>query len=396
MVRHRIKILFAIGTLDIGGAERQLVELASRLDPDRFEAVVCVLGRGGPLGAVLRDRGVKVHYLGLGGAGNRGSRRLLLGLLAIVRLWAMMRRERPTVFHGVLFAAYVTGTAAAAASGVPIVVASRRSLGHFKAGKRLYLLVERLNNRMTDLLIANSEAVRQDVIAQEGVDPKKVVVIYNGLDVELYGHPDESVNLELQLGNGPVILVVANFIEYKGHAFFFDAWRDVVSRHPQAVAILAGDGGTRSHWEEWCRNEGLMSSVRFVGTRHDVPRLLAAADLYVHPSLEEGYSNAVLEAMATSLPIVATAVGGNVEAIEHERTGLLVAARDAAGLETAMNRLLEDPLLARRLGEAARSSVVARHQFSGMVREYELVYKRLVGCSPTDKGSSHVWDRRSV
>jgi len=100
--------------------------------------------------------------------------------------------------------------------------------------------------------------------------------------------------------------------------------------------------------------------------------------------VEEGYSNALLEAMATSLPIVATAVGGNVEAIEHERTGLLVAARDSAGLATAMQRLLEDPLLARRLGGAARSSVVERHQFSGMVREYELVYERLAGCPPTD------------
>jgi L-malate glycosyltransferase len=396
MTQNRIKVLFAIGTLDLGGAERQLVELASRLDPARFEAVVCVLGEEGPLAAILRERGVKVYYLGFRGFRTRSRLHVASATRALVHLWAIMRQEQPLIFHGVLFWAYVTGTVIAAAARVPVVVASRRSLGLFKAGKRHYLLLERFTNRMTDLFIANSEAVRQDVMTQEGVDPGRIIVIYNGLDTDLYRLRDAAVRLELQLGTGPVVVVVSNFIAYKGHEFFFQAWRDVVARHPQAVAVLAGDGVTRAGWERWCQNEGLASSVRFVGARHDVPRLLAAADVYAHPSLQEGYSNAVLEAMATSLPIVATAVGGNVEAIEHERTGLLVAARDAAGLAAAMNRLLEDPLLARRLGAAARAAVETRHQVSGMVRQYETVYERLAGSLAADRGSSYVWDRRSI
>lgn len=393
---HRIKVLFAIGTLELGGAERQLVELASRLDRSRFTPVVCVLGKEGPLADILRDRGVTVHFLGMKRVRSRWRRAMAAGRGA-VRLWEIVRMERPLIFHGVLFNAYVMGAMVATAAGVPVVVASRRSLGLFKAGKRHYLAVERLTNRMTDLVIANSEAVRRDVIAQEGLDPERIVVIYNGLDPEAYTRTDESVRLELQVGAAPVVVVVSNFIEYKGHRFFFEAWRDIIARCPRAVAVLAGDGTTRPAWERWCRHAGLASSVRFVGARQDVPRLLAAADIYVHPSLQEGYSNAVLEAMAASLPIVATAVGGNVEAIEHEQTGLLVPAGNAAAIANAVNRLLANSAFAQRLGAAARSAVWRRHHISRMVREYERVYERLAASAISNhRTASYVWDRGSI
>jgi glycosyltransferase involved in cell wall biosynthesis len=296
----------------------------------------------------------------------------------------------------VLFWAYITGALVARMAGVPIVVASRRSLGLFKAGKWHYLLVERLINRTTDLFIANSEAVRQDVIAQEGVPPNRIIVIYNGLDTERYaGHPDRSLRSELELGNRPVVVVVSNFIQYKGHLFFFEAWRAVIRRYTEAIALLVGEGPTRSDWEERARIEGWAASVRFLGARRDVPRILAAADLYVHPSLQEGYSNAVLEAMASSLPIVATAVGGNVEAIQDLKTGLLVPAGDAGTLAEAMNRLLGEPAFARQLARAARKAVEERHQLSGMVHAYEAVYERLATTLAGTK-DSHVWDSGAV
>jgi glycosyltransferase involved in cell wall biosynthesis len=250
---------------------------------------------------------------------------------------------------------------------------------------------------MTDLFIANSEAVRRDVISQERVDPDRIIVIYNGLDLQLHRRPpDKAVRRQLDIGRGPVVVVVCNFIDYKGHEFFFDAWREIVIRHPQAVAILAGDGATRPRWEQWCQREGLVSSVRFVGARRDVPCLLAASNLFVHPSLQEGYSNAVLEAMAASLPVVVTAVGGNVEAVEHERTGLVVPARSASALVSAIDRLLTDHAFAGHLGTAARTAVEARHQIARMVSEYESVYERLSASVVTDRDSRYVRDRGSV
>src|SRR5262249_25013051 len=126
MTPRRIKVLFAIGTLDLGGAERQLVELASRLDPAGFEPIVCVLGESGPtedgpLAAILRDRGVRINYLGFRGFRTRSRLHVASATRAMLRLWSIMRRERPVIFHGVLFWAYVTGTLIAAAAGVPVV-----------------------------------------------------------------------------------------------------------------------------------------------------------------------------------------------------------------------------------------------------------------------------------
>ena len=127
-----------------------------------------------------------------------------------------------------------------------------------------------------------------------------------------------------------------------------------------------------------CDDLNIRSAVRFLGVRHDVPALLALADVYVHPSLQEGYSNALLEAMAAGKAVVATAVGGNVEAVSDGSTGLLVPAQDAAAIARAIARLLADPAAARQMGARARQYVHERYEMSAMVRSYEGVYTRLL------------------
>lgn len=392
-----VKVLFAIGTLDLGGAERQLVELASGMDRARFEPIVCVLGEDGPLGPMLRERGVQLHCLGFRGFRTGGRIHVFTAARALFRLWRIMRHERPAIFHGVLFWAYITGTLVARIAGVPVVIASRRSLGLFKAHKRHYLLLERLVNRMTDLFIANSDAVRRDVLTQEGIPANRIIVIHNGLEVARYRrNPTPALREELQLGPGPVVVLVSNFIEYKGHQYFFAAWRRILVRYPTAVAVLVGEGTTRAEWETRSQREGWAQSVRFVAARRDVPVILGLADLFVHPSLQEGYSNAVLEAMACSLPVVATAVGGTVEAIEHEQTGLLVPAGDASALEHAVMRLLDDPALALRLGTSARRRAEERFQLAGMIRQYEEVYARFGAATAQRREQDYVRNRRAV
>src|SRR5262249_28743788 len=154
-----VKILYVIGTLEIGGSERQLVSLVKGLDRSKFSPAVFCLTAQGPLVAELSRAGIKVECFGLRGLRvlrNPGAiaRRLLAFSLAL-------RHEQPAIVHGFLFHAYVLGTVAAKLAGVPIVITSRRSLGHFKAKRPHYRIAERLANRMTDLVIANSEAVKQ-------------------------------------------------------------------------------------------------------------------------------------------------------------------------------------------------------------------------------------------
>jgi len=379
---RRLRIFYLIGTLDVGGAEGQLVQLITGLDRSRFSASVCCLSSAsGPYADDVRGLGIEVHEIGFRGLRIFRHPHRVVGQL--FRLARLIRRERPDIVHGYLFWAYVLGTFAARAAGVAKVISSRRSLGMFKAGKPHYLLFERASNALTSLVIANSQAVRADAIRQEGLPPAKVIVIYNGVEAGRAPVAPAALVQEFELeGARPIVAVIANFIDYKGHGFFFDAWKRVIATHPSGVAILVGDGPERERWEQWVAAEGVDRSVRFAGSRRDVPAILAAADIVAHPSLQEGFSNAILEAMAAGRPVVATAVGGNSEAVEEGRTGLLVPARDAGALAAAILALSADPERAHAMGLAGRERAVRCFSVDQMVRAYENVYERTVAGAP--------------
>jgi glycosyltransferase involved in cell wall biosynthesis len=390
---RRIKILFVIGTLDVGGTERQLVALATRLDRRRFQPTVCCLSAGGPLEASLRDAGIPVTVVRF--RGFRPSMwltflfRLPAMLAELARFVRLIRAERPDIVHGLLFWAYVLAAPAARLAGVPTVLASRRSLGLFKAGKSHYLWLERVANRLTTLVIANSEAVKADAVRQEHLDPAKVLVIHNGVDLREFpaGLAAPHVRRALRIPDQvKVVAVVANFIHYKGHDAFLSAWRIVVRKLPGGLALLVGDGPLRLALEARAAELGLADSVRFLGTRDDVPALLSSTDLVVHPSQEEGFSNAILEAMAAGRPVVATDVGGNGEAVVHGETGLLVPADDSDAMAAAVVRLLEHPAEAATFGAAGRRRVEERFDLVRTVREYERLYGRLAS-APAPSGS---------
>lgn len=377
----RLKILFVIGTLDVGGTEQQLVKLATGLDRGRFEPVVCCLSARGVLADRLTDAGIRVKSFDF--RGIRRQRSLVIAPFAVavtlIRLYRWVRSEAPDLVHGMLFHAYVIGTLIARAACVPVVVSSRRSLSHFKEGKPHYRIAEKVVNRMTDLVIGNSEAVRRDALNTERLLPEKVRVVYNGLDIDRFTErADEGLREEIGLPPAsPVVAVVANFIHYKGHNYFLEAWSRLVRGFPDAVALLVGDGPLREPMEREAAERGVADSLRFLGTRHDVPAILALSDLLVHPSLEEGFSNAIIEAMAAGKAVVATRVGGNPEAVEDGVTGLLIPARDSTALATAVIRLLERPEERQAFGERGRRRAARLFSVGRLTEQYERVYEEL-------------------
>ncbi|MGC4083771.1 MAG: glycosyltransferase [Vicinamibacterales bacterium] len=382
----RIPILFVIGTLAVGGAETQLVELARSLD-SRFAPTVCCLASAGPLADRLDAAGIPVTTIGLySPRRGRGWMRFLPALVRlpidIARFTWHVRVTRPAIVHGVLMHAYVLGAFAGRLTGVPIIVASRRSLSLFKQGKPIMRFAERLMNRWTDRIVANSEAVKRDAVDTESLPPEKVSVIYNGVDLDTYDRIDaetvRALRNELAPGAGPVVIVVANLIGYKGHKYFLQAWAEVCRVFPDAVALLVGEGTVRAAREADARTLGIDANVRFLGLRRDVPALLAVADLLVHPSLQEGFCNALIEAMAAARPVVATDVGGNREAVVDGETGLLVPAANPGRLAAAMLTVLRRPDRGAAWGRAGRRRVVERFQRSRMAPEYEALYDELL------------------
>jgi glycosyltransferase involved in cell wall biosynthesis len=376
-----LRILYLLVGLDVGGTERQVTDLVLALDRTRFEPRVCCLGTGGPLESLLREADVPVEVVGL-----RRPRSFVHGLGAapaltrgLVRLWRLVTRYRPTIAHSFLYWSYTVGACVARAAGVPVILASRRNLGHPQAHRPAHRALSWLGNRASDLVIVNSEAVRRHTLDTGGVAPERVVVIPNGVDLQRFaGRADPSLRRSLGLdGGAPLVGVTANLLDYKGHGYFLDAWRELRGAYPNAQAILIGDGPCRSELQDRIRALDLGESVRLLGSRTDVPALLALVDLVAHPSLEEGFPNAVLEGMAAGKPVVATAVGGTPEAIVDGGTGLLVPPRDSGTLAKAIARILSSPAEARALGEAGRRRVAERFDLQTMVRRHEALYERL-------------------
>ena len=361
-VSDKIKIFFIIGTLDIGGTEKQLAELVMSLDKSRFDIVVCCLSHGGPLISKLLDAGIRVEVIGFRGFrhNNRGYIRdlpLILSLLS--QLVSLIKKEQPHILHGFLFWAYILGAYTAKIAGIPIIIASRRSLSNFKGDKWHYKLMERLANRFTELIIANSDAVKQDTLCQEKLDPSKVMTIYNGIDPTLYDdQPAPGFRASLNIPEKTkVIGMVANLIHYKGHKFFIRACARIKSMYADVIFLLIGEGPMRIELEKLTRELGLEDDVVFLGRRSDVPLLLSIMDIFVLTSLEEGFSNAILEAMAAGKPVIATDVGGNSEAVIHGETGLLVPSMDSNSLADAINNMLCEPEMAEKMGRLAEKEL---------------------------------------
>jgi glycosyltransferase involved in cell wall biosynthesis len=356
-----------IGQLGRGGTEKQVVLLADGLRRRGVDARVLVMFAGGPRTSELRAAGVPVVDLGFH---RRPARPAMIwgNLAAFVRLVRYLRRVRPVVLHAFLFHSYVTASPAARLARVPVVVAGRRSMAVTR-GRPLFRAVERVANLMTDLLVANAEAVAEDARHVEGVPAGKITVVYNALPEDAFV-PAPPARIA---ATSPVVLCVANLRPGKGHADLLDAAALLRERGTEVTLVLAGDGPRRPELAHRAGTLGL--DVRFLGSRTDVNRLLARADVVALPSTAEGLSNAVMEAMAAGRPVVATRVGGTVELLSGR--GVLVPPGDPAALADGLHAVLTVPGYAETLVAAAREWIVRAARIDAMVDRHVEIYGEL-------------------
>ncbi|GIH24020.1 glycosyl transferase family 1 [Acrocarpospora phusangensis] len=324
------RVCLLIDQLGRGGTEKQLVLLAGGLSEQGVDVTVLVLFEGGPRGRELRDAGVRVLRLGLRRVGRAaGAPWAAAGnAWALGRLVAMLRRETPDVLHTFLTRGYLLGVPAGRLAGVPVVVSGRRSAA-VPAGLLRKAAVRGVN-RMTDLVIANAYAVANRTAQAESLSLGKLAVVYNGLPAAAF----ERVRPLPLDAPGPVLACVANLRPEKGQRDLLAA----VSRTGGTV-VLAGEGPEREALAREADRLGV--DCRFLGAIDDVRPLLYRADAVVLPSLVEGLSNAVMEAMAAGRPVIATAVGGTPELLGGSpRRGLLVPPKTPGALARVISEVL--------------------------------------------------------
>ena len=355
-----------------GGAERLAVQVAARLDRDRFESILCASRRTDEplLDRELAEAGVEVLAL------DRRSKLDLGAWRPLVR-----RLSEVDVVHAHMFGSNVWGTVLGRLKRVPVVVAHEHTWSF--QGRPLRRLLDReVVARFADAFIAVAEEDRRKMIEVEGVDPDTIRLIPNGIpDPE----PGDGALVRRELGiaeDAPVIGVVCELRAQKALEVLFAAAAQLRQELPGLRVLVAGDGPERENLEQEARRLELDGTVQLLGIRRDVPALLDALDVAVLSSDYEGSPLSVMEYMAAGKPVVSTRVGGVPELVEDGVHGLLVEPRDPAALAAAIERLLRDPAEARRLGEQGRERQQRELSLDAMVRRVEDLYEELWLASP--------------
>jgi glycosyltransferase involved in cell wall biosynthesis len=291
------------------------------------------------------------------------------GLAALVRL---VRREHVSLVHTHSSIDAWLGGMAARLCRVPVVRTRHVSIAIRRGPNPVY-------RWLADRVITSGEAIRRVVLAA-GVPPARVVAIPAGVNLESFPFGLKAPEIERELGLGsPVVGSVAMFRGSKGHPQLLQAFARVRERHPRASLLLVGDGIRRPWVEQLAREAGLADAVVFTGFRPDVPALLAAMDCFALASTRtEGVPQALLQAFAVGVPVVASRIGGIPEVVTDGETGLLVESEAVPPLAAAIERVLEDPAGAAQRARAARALVEARFSHGRSVDRLLALYDEVL------------------
>jgi glycosyltransferase involved in cell wall biosynthesis len=365
--KARKLMLLAVG-LGVGGTESHVLELASRLDRARFAVTVCALKGDDVIARELRNRGVRV--VTLGGRGKLDAR-------VVWKLWRLICRERPDIIHAFLFWANVAGRIAGRFLQSPVRLSSYHDVEVRRI--RYRLIADRFTLKWTHGIVCCSDAVRRSVHSQIGGDEAKYTIIPFGVDLPRYEGGSTLRKAELGLQEGlPIIGTVCRLVEpKKGIGILLQAVSCLRARTPLPAFqfLIVGDGPAFETLREQSERMGIAPWVAFAGMRRDIPEILPLLDVFVLPSLYEGFGIAILEAMAAGRPVVATAVGGIPEVVVHEQTGLLVPPGDPLALAAAIEYLLSHPEQARLMGARGRERARESFRIEAVVRQHEEWYE---------------------
>ncbi len=365
-----LRLLLVIPTLVRGGAEKQLALLASGLPRSEFDVHVAVLTRSGPYEVTLRQGGIPVTLIG---------KRWKLDPACYFRLQRLIQRLKPDVVHTWLFAANAYGRQAAFAAGVKHVLAGERCVDPWKSAWQL--AIDRHLAKRTARIVTNSSGV-QEFYVSRGLPAEKFLVIPNGIAAAAVEPPiarDEML-AELQLAaDARLIGAVGRLWPQKRVKDLIWAADLLKSTRDDVHLLIVGDGPQRWRLERYCDQNEVDDRVHFLGERGDVPQILPHLDALWLASEYEGQSNAIMEAMAAGIPVIATDIAGNRDLVVDGTTGYLVPVGDRFEFTRRTHWLLEDADLSQRLGAAGRDRILREFTIEQMVARHTALYRELAG-----------------
>jgi glycosyltransferase involved in cell wall biosynthesis len=374
---QRVRVLLIISSLEHGGAERQVVQLANHLDASCFDVQVCSLSSEVPLAETLNDHG-RLHIV---------DKRWRYDFTTVSRVARLMRELGTDLVHAFLFDAEIVARLAARRAGVRAVVASERNTDYHMSV--VHRIGQRLTRSMYHALIANSQSGKNFVMRTLGLADDKVHVVRNGVDVERF-YQREAAAARARLGlpeSGPVVGMVATFKRQKNHHHFLRMARAIIDQQPQARFVCVGQAmrdnqqGAQDYYDEMQRlvdQLDLRDHCLFAGNRNDLPEVYNAFDVVVLPSSREGVPNVLLEAQACGVPVVATDVADNSIIVKDGHSGYVVPLDDVEALTERTVQLISDPVRRATFGRNARALVQSEFSVEKCTERTAAIYQHLV------------------
>ena len=375
------RIIFVIGSLEIGGTEKHLCAVLPQLKNETLDITVVGLQRRGALASEIEAAGIPVVTPPF-------STRLFfwrpLRLIAVC-FWlaAVFRAQRPDIVHMFLPEAYLIAGPLAIIMGIPIRLMSRRSLNNYQTRRPFAAFIERQLHHHMHILLGNSNAVIQQLQKEIGNGKTKTHLIYNGVEVEQFSNVKFVSDVRSKLGipkKAIVFAIIANLIPYKGHADLLEAFEMISDKLmlDWRLICVGKDSGILSNLKGQVRNRKLRGKILWLGQRTDIPNLLAAADVGVLASVEEGLPTAVMEGMAAGLPMVVTDVGGSNELVVDNKTGILVPPQNPKKMAASLLSLANDTVLRETMGLEGRARIREHFSLERCVTEYRSLYDSLL------------------
>ena len=379
-----LRVLHIITRLIIGGAQENTMLTAALLDPDSYTVDVVSGPQTGSEGSLIpevRARDIRLTIL----PSLVREVNPFKDAAALVSLARLIRQGRYDVVHTHSSKAGILGRWAAYLAGAPVIVHTVHGWGHHDRQhplvRGMYILLERMTQRISDRLIVVSPRNIQKGLADGIATPEKYVTIRSGIELDRFRHPSRphaAVRAELGIPQGSTVVgTVTRLSPQKAPLDFVAAAAQVADRRPDVHFVIVGDGPLRTAVEARVAELGLTGHVHLAGLRRDVPDLMHAFDIFALTSLWEGLPRVLPQAMAAGLPIVATAVDGNAEAVTDGVNGFLTPPGDAPAMASAVLRLLEEPALSRRMGQAGQARTV-EFDVRKMVEDIASLYEGLL------------------
>ncbi len=369
-IKRKINVVHLVEELTIGGLEKILTAIVLNLDKKKYNVSVWCLREGGFFADKLVKEGMDVKVLHISTSRNP---------LSIYKLYKLLKHHKFDIIHTHAYSAGTIGRISAFLAGIPVIISHNQNVyGHYN---KYYHFVEWLLSYITDKIICVSDKVMKFTNETQGIDTKRLITIYNGIEEFCSVSKKETLDLRKKFNipiSSPVIGTIAQFSEKKGLEYLLRSASVLFKDQRDVIFLLVGDGTIKGRLEQLCADLKIENNVIFVGERNDIPEMLSLIDIFVLPSITEGLPLAMLEAMSCGKPVIATSVGGVPEIVENGVSGILVQPKDSDALCGAMREMLSDVGMRDRMGREGQMICEKGFSSRAMVNQIENLYDTLL------------------